>query len=103
MEVAAALDSRYCSATGQDRAGGLKREGEGEREGGRGGGGRGWGGNGREVTSSWRRRPIERGGKGGDREWCTMVTWTMVQHGDVGEGRVRERREGKEGREGEGG
>ena len=35
MEVAAALDSRYCSATGQDRAGGLKREGEGEVGGGR--------------------------------------------------------------------
>ena len=32
MEVAAALDSRYCSAAGQSRAGGMKRE----REGGKG-------------------------------------------------------------------
>jgi hypothetical protein len=38
LEVAAALDSRYCSAAGQSRAGGLKREregGRGKKEGGR--------------------------------------------------------------------
>ena len=50
------------------------------------------GGNGREVTGSWRRRPIDRGGKRGDQE--------MVHHGDMDHGAAWRRRDG-EGKGGE--
>ena len=45
------------------------------------------GGNGREVTGSWRRRPIDRGGKRSDQE--------MVHHGDMDHGAAWRRREGE--------